>query len=57
MKLNNVRIFGIILFSGGVTAEYLYRESNYGFVLGIMSAIGIMMIYYGRFNIFRGIKK
>lgn len=57
MKLNNVRIFGIVLFLGSVTAEYLYTESNYGFLLGILAAIAIMMIIYCRFNIFKGIKK
>lgn len=57
MKLNKVRILGIIIAISAYLTHLLIGSSEYSSLLGVSTAIGIGLLVYGRLNIFKGVKK
>ncbi|MBZ9620237.1 hypothetical protein [Psychroflexus lacisalsi] len=46
-------MLGIVIFIAAFTVHYFFENSAISFFLGISTAIGILLVVYGRLNIFR----
>ncbi len=52
-KMNKIRLLGILIIISSAYVQYSSQENEYSFLLGVITAIGIILLVAGRFNIFK----